>query len=464
VSAAVEGLDPHAVRALVRDRLDRYAGDFLLSALWRGPLTLPDPAAYRAQVTAEMAAQHGRTLAALATPPEPGLIRIKSWQYGFTDAASSPEADRALCDALFLALQAYPPDYRSSADWRAGLEALDQPARWLAHAGRAEAAGRLVEANAAIAAARWLDPAADAAEILAAREVDGLPARFAAQPDASYAALPLGKRHWRAWDMKNYGLLDLPTLIAHACDASFSIRTRIYRSLGQQPHPAAIQVLQEGTLDPHWFARAQAVRSLGWIRDPSFIDRLRTIALRDGNAEVRRTARLALERIVGYWRCHGEWNEIAGAPARALDVIRALVADGMAGFAGDLASILDVHLSEADERAIFGPDEELEELDAPERHYTYHFEEAAAYEERLAAAEPSDAARGLASTDAEAQAFALDIVGRHHLTDHLPQVIELAAAPDAAVSFAARRTLRRLDAGSIAQRRWCASEWGLEIG
>lgn len=324
--------------ALVAERLAAYEGEYFLFAQYaRFPRVDPPFAAYREQVVADMARRYGATLMAQRTPPDPQLVSIKSWQFGFTDAQGDDGAARSVRDGLFLSLQNYRGDYLSSSRWRACLAAFDRAERWVAFGRELAEMGWIVDANACFAAARWLDPAVEPAIAAVVAGWDpSLPKRLLAQPDAEYPGLKFSDRHWRAWDMKNYGRLDIPTLLRWACDRNFSVRARIYRSLGQRPHPAAIQALHEGTHDPHPFARAQAVRSLGWCADPVGVGRLQQLASEDPHPEVRRTAAKAAQRIAGFWRFYGEWNQVAGSSARVLAVARELADVGLRIFAWEV--------------------------------------------------------------------------------------------------------------------------------
>jgi hypothetical protein len=322
----------------VTARLTAYPGEHFLFAQYNH---LPQPElafeAHRDAVVAAMTRQLGRTQQSLRTPPDPALLRIQSWQYGFTDAPDDDGATRSFRDGVFLGLQGYRGDHLSSQRWRDYLAAFDRPELWLLRGREREEEGWLIEANACFAAARWLDPAVEPeiAELLGARD-PRLPRRLLAQPDTAFPTRPFHKRHWCAWDMKNYGRLDLPTLLRWACDRNFSVRTRIYRSLGQRPHPAAIQALHEGTHDPHPFARAQAVRSLGWCADPTHLAGLRHLAADDPHPDVRRSAAKAVERILGFWTFYGEWNAIAASSQRLLAAARELADLGLRTFAWEL--------------------------------------------------------------------------------------------------------------------------------
>jgi len=326
------------LQALVAEKLAAYEGEYFLFAQYaQFPRVDPPFAAYREQVVAEMSRRLGATLIAQRTPPDPQLVSIKSWQFGFTDAQGEDGAARSFRDAVFLRLQSYRGDYLASQRWRDCLAAFDRPERWIEVGRGLEDEGWIVDANACFAAARWLDPAVEPAiaTIVAGRDAS-LPKRLLAQPNAEYPGLKFSDRHWRAWDMKNYGRLDIPTLLRWECDRNFSVRARIYRSLGQRPHPAAIQALHEGTHDPHPFARAQAVRSLGWCAGPMSVGRLQQLAGEDPHPEVRRTAAKAAQRIVGFWMFYGEWNAITGSKARVLEVARELADVGLRIFAWEV--------------------------------------------------------------------------------------------------------------------------------
>ena len=327
--------------ARVASRLDEYAGDVMPFAQYA---RLPAPEITFEQTKAFALREMNERLAAakaeLHTPPDPSLISIKLWQFGFTGSDDDDAATRSARDGFYLRLQSHRGDYVSSDQWRCFFAAVDRPKVWLQQGEAAEAEGRTVEANACFAAARWLDPSVE--ERIAAtveERPSTLPARLVRQPDHGFPKETFTQRHWLAWDMKNYGRLDLPTLTRWACDPNFSVRTRIYRSLGQRPHPASIQTLHEGRFDPHPFARAQALRSLGWCADPTALDFLSTFAESDPDVEVRRTAAKAAQRIDGYWRFYGEWNAIAGSAERMLEVVKHLVSEGLPAFAYDIAIV-----------------------------------------------------------------------------------------------------------------------------
>lgn len=316
------------------------------------------------------------------------------WQDRPTDALDDQAVERNFDRSIWHALQRYRDHYLTSETWRREIAAIDRSDDWLALAAEHEAAGRLIQANAALAAARWLDPATAgaAAEIVRGRPADSLPARLLAQPQPGFRDQCLERRHWLAWDMKNHGLLDVPSLITYACDESFWVRTRIYRSLGQQPLVAAVPVLLEGLLDPHDFARAQAVRSLGWIGAPTPLDRLQRLASEDASAEVRRSAKLAAQRIVGYWIFYGEWRTIVGQPRRRFEVVRQLASRGLGGFAHDLLDAGPVGDTSRAEYDAIANELEPFSLDVdpkdPTQFYDYHVHAAREFEDAIARADP----------------------------------------------------------------------------
>lgn len=413
------------LRQLIANKLADYPGEFMLFGQYqRLPTARPSFAAHKAEALLAMSKAFTDKQRSLQSQPDPSLITIKSWQYGLTNAGDTSAAARGFNDGLYLRLQSYPGDYIDSTRWRTYLDALERPQRWLELGSDAEDDGWTVEANACFAAARWLDPSVEGeiAEVSKRRSPE-LPARLLQQPDSSYPAQPFAKRHWLAWDMKNYGRLDLPTLLRWECDRNFSVRTRIYRSLGQRPHPASIQALHEGTNDPHPFARAQAVRALGWCADPTFIERLAELATLDDDPEVRRSAGKASQRIRGFWRFYGEWNDIAGSAARTREVARVLVDEGLPAFAFDV--LLAFGHDGTDEEAL------VEALEA----------------QALEREQPEDWAND-----------------RSSYASWFAEARQIEASPEpnvepGAAGFEARRTRRRLGLGSIVERRARAPEW-----
>jgi len=165
--------------------------------------------------------------------------------------------------------------------WTLALKGQDQVQRWLQEGKRRLSSGDDIAAAVAAAVAEWLEPQSSDVADLARRTTGGpedLPRGL--EPDKPYRQRTFPDRHWSAWAMKGAeGSVYFRPLLANACDENFSVRARIYRSLGQVRDPAAVQCLHEGTGDPHAFARAQAVRSLGWLgaADPRLLDALRRV-------------------------------------------------------------------------------------------------------------------------------------------------------------------------------------------
>ncbi len=179
----------------------------------------------------------------------------------------------------------------------------------------------------------------------------------------------------------------------------------------------------------HPFARAQAVRSLGWCADPTGVEHLRRLTSEDPHPEVRRSAAKAAERIVGYWTFYGEWDAIARSAARAFAAAEALADLGLRTFAfevtvrfGDAGGgehpALDA-LSDALEADL--PPSGFDEM---ERRYPYWFAEAQALE---AAGEPAMTAE--AAVEAASAAGARGFEGRRFLRKHARGPAERRRAP-----------------------------------
>jgi hypothetical protein len=367
------------------------------------------------------------------------------WHLSAGKPPDDETAERSFAYGLEIAIQRYRDFFVSSETWRREIAAIDRSDRWLALAAEHEASGRLYQANAALAAARWLDLAAPAAamtvaaaaEIVSARCDASVPEPLRGQPRPGFRDESLRQRHWLAWDMKRRGMLKVPSLIAYACDESFWMRTRIYRSLGQQPMVAAVPVLLEGLLDPHPFARAQAARSLGWICAPVGLDRLLRLVSDDPSPEVRRSARLAAERIAGYWIQYGEPRPTATEGARwNFETARRLASLGMPGAAGDLLFWdPDAGIDRAAYDAL-ARDLNPFSLDrggwSPIHEYSYYIREAEAFEAAVARTDPEREPDDM---------MALYAVSKHRRC--AARAADLATAPGA-IGWNARRALRVL--------------------
>lgn len=415
------------VQELVAEKLGAHDGEFFLFAGLGGlPRSEPTFEALRDGVVDRMTLRLGARLQdRLRGPVDLRRIDVGTWQSGFTDVEDDDQG-RTIREEAFAQLQDHGRGYLSSQRWRDCLAAIDRPERWVALGREHEREGWLVEANICFAAARWLDPAIEPAiaAVTAARS-PRLPRWILDQPSAEFPRLPFAKRHWQAWASQNRR--ELPTLLRWECDRNFSIRARIYRSLGQAPHPAAIQALHEGTYDPHPFARAQAVRSLGWCADPTGVEHLLRLAVDDPHPEVRRTAVVAVQRIIGFWMFFGQWNAIAGDPREIVAVVRTLAELGLPCMAWDVA----VRLGGAGE-------ERSAELDAL----------ADALADDLPRPGFTEDERNYHHWFADAQAFE-----RSGHQDMSFEAAVSAAAAVGAAGFEARRTLRELGLGTRDQRR-----------
>ena len=188
--------------------------------------------------------------------------------------------------------------------------------------------------------------------------------------------------------------------------------------------------------DPDDFARAQAVRSLGWIGEPTSFDRLLGMVADDRSAEVRRSALLACQRIAGYWMFYGEWRAIVRQPRRLLEVVRQLAASGLGGFAHDLVQWNRPDSGSRDEyeafRSELGPLSVAGDPSDPARRYAYHFRAAGELEDAIARADPVREPDDMLALHAASKQAVMS-----------PRVTELAAAPGP-IGWNARRALRAL--------------------
>jgi hypothetical protein len=343
--------------------------------------------------------------------------------------------------------------------------AHDSAVAWQQLATTALAHNQTTEAAIAHAAACWLDPQLANDQLPLVSLDDELTRGL----DATQ---PFRERHWHVWAMKEDSTKAhtyIPALLRAAADANFSLRARVYRSLGQSGHPAVIQCLHEGTADPHAFARAQAIRSLGWLGDPTGVPLLLHCATDDAHAVVRRTAAAAVERIVGYWLLYGEWQAISDSPERWYAALHLL---GETGLSTVMADILWYH------QKVTATDPMIMQLKAqiqadraarraarslPEVSYHDFFPEADGFEVMLNAtlfglydSRPAWLrllAEWLRSDYPELHLTGLAIVSRRHATELTPLVEQFLNTPHPEIVWHARRTLRCLDAGTMAQRR-----------
>ncbi len=223
-------------------------------------------------------------------------------------------------------------EHRITSDtWRREMTADGSSAAWLVLGKEHEAAGRQLQASAALAAACWLDPGAEraAAEVVRSRHPARLPRCMREQPLPGFRDHDVDGRHLLVWSMRRHGRADIPSMIAYACDENFWIRGAMYRSLGLQPYLAVVPVLLDALSDPHAYPRERAVESLGWTAAPQAVQPLQDLAARDESPHVRLAAELAVQRIVGYWTYYGEWTAILRDPRRAYAVARDAASRGL---------------------------------------------------------------------------------------------------------------------------------------
>ena len=366
------------------------------------------------------------------------------WRLAAQHPPDEEAAERNFAYGLTIAVQRYQDFFVSSEAWRHELAAIDRSDRWLALAIEHEAAGRHYQANAALAAAQWLDlpepaaarTAAAVAEVVRSRD-PALPERLRHQLIPGFRGEAAHRRHWLSWNMKKQGMLAVSSLIAYSCDENFWVRARIYRSLGQQPMVASVPVLAEGLLDPHPFARAQAARSLGWIATPLAVDRLRQLAIDDLSSDVRRSARQAVERIGAYWLLYGEPRPSdPELPRWSFETARRLASLGLMGAAHE-------HLCWPPERGVervaydalvhdLEPFSYAPRADLPRHEYSSYFGEAKAFEVEVARCDPARESDEM---------MALYAVSKHGQC--LSRAADLATAPRA-IGWNARRALRAL--------------------
>ena len=428
---------PLEFAAFVRAQLGRADGD---EGIYRRHQAIEAPAKKLTREAFALAVQRESDRAlvaqreALAKPEDPRLLRLVSWQYGATKADTVEGLEQAARKRVALTVQSFAMDYRSSAQWLAAIEPRDPRGAWLSLADRQQAEGRWLQARASRAAARWLDPTVSLDPPAGTDD----PAREFIDPtrERRFEGQPWKQRHWLAWDCKNYGLLEIATLLAVDGDESFSVRARVYRSLGQLAHPAAVHALREGLGDPHPFARAQAARSLGWISDPAAVPALLGLARTDEEPEVKRSARVALARIVAYWEHYGRWPQVLTDRDELRNAAKKLRAAGAFG---------DVMLPIQD-----APDLGPEQNRDPNFRYDYHqwFEDAAREDAMLDAALRASTlitdrfSLALERKDARELCMALAIASRTGDASCEQAVRGLLAHPEPTVQWHARRALR----------------------
>lgn len=354
--------------------------------------------------------------------------------------------------------------YVSSRVRRTAIEAQDDSDAWIRACRDAWSEGRRFEALAALAAAEWLDPGHDAVselEPVLTEGVDLFPPGVH-EPDKPYRERVFPERHWSAWAMKNRVAWEyLLPLLRGASEENFSVRTRIYRSLGQMGHPAAAQCLHEGTADPHPFARAQAVRSLGWLADPTCLVLLERLAKTDPVPDVRRMAKKSTQRILGYWMFHGEWAEITKRDKKKREVAAELARAGLHSFASEFFDLRGLLPNEKCDEALL--------LSGGSGHYWDSFEEAIKDEKRFRHPEDrsgsahfaqiAEVREGLQAADPDSVVNSICCATARNLDGLVDDVMNLVGHAHAEVAWHARRAMRWWGRGELSQRRTHPAPW-----
>lgn len=376
--------------------------------------------------------------------------------------------------------------------WQHTLDAGSNPQKWLDLAGSYFSENDASTASLALAVFHWLVPGSANIKILK-KEIDKQLLKSGIKPyhnfyeaanemktnkhivgDSSGSVCSVFHfRHWMAWSMaqgisQNY----VPALLDYSCDENFSLRTRIFRSLGQRPNPFSILCLQEATNDPHPFARAQAIRSIGQNCDPTFVDELISVANEDSSAEMRRVAKKALQRIVAFWEFYGEWKSILESEEKIKEKIYYFLDIGFDDFAFELiestvGSIfqeakLDERMTQFMKKYQNKPEPELCDNFSESRHYSEYFPDANKFEKSLEWPEPENPSyaysriqntlRLIRSKDCDDQALGLYLTSRHGLKEFKNEIITLTQSENKHVAWNARRALRRLGIGALEQR------------
>lgn len=387
------------MRALVTEKLSTTPGDWRLfqSTI---PRRVLDREAYEAAVLAHFEV-------------------TREWLERRELVAASPFGSQVLS-----ALASFNAGFITAERWREYLDARTAD-DWLAIAERAEP----LEASAAAAAATWLDPAA-------MPRASAIRARHGAPVTDEPIAKP--PTHWKAWSWgKRRSGLHIPSLLAHDHVESFSIRTRIYRSLGQVPHQASAAALREALDDPHPFARSQAARSLGWLADPLAVERLQRL-VEDKDGDVRRTAKLAIERIAGYWTLFGRWQQTLYDIRRRAAAIEELADLGLRAFAYELIAAMPTEVAGPLQRKLA----RYSLHSKRPRSYHSYFAEAARERTAIAATDPRVAGPAMRR---------LFAISAQRAIDQLPYAERLVRAREP-IGWNARRVFRAFNTGTPSQR------------
>ncbi|MCF8372276.1 MAG: HEAT repeat domain-containing protein [Bacteroidales bacterium] len=389
--------------------------------------------------------------------------------------------------------QVFQNSFLPSNIWQHTLDASSNPQKWLDLAESSFSENNILMASLALASFHWLDTGSPNTRKLK-EEIDKQLLKTGIKPFHNFynAANEMKTnksimddsrggvysvfhyRHWMAWSMAQGGSHNyVPALLDYSSDEKFLLRTRIYRTLGQSPHPFSILCLQEATNDLHPFARAQAIRSLGQNCDPTFVGELISIANEDNSNEVKRVAKKALQRIVGYWEFYGEWKKILESDEKIKEKIYYFLDIGFDNFASKLieSTVGSIHqVSKLDERMTQFIKEyrnkqkpELYENFRESSHYSDYFPDANEFEKSLEWPEQENTSyaysriqntlRLLRSRDCDELMLGLYLTSRHGLKEFKNEIITHTQSENEHVAWNARRALRRLGIGTLEQRK-----------
>jgi hypothetical protein len=339
--------------------------------------------------------------------------------------------------------------------WKACLRALDDASAWVKLSRELQQSDEPHEAQIAHANVYWLNPTLLEESSIRGLFGEHIPHRLGAKAykTEEFRDLKFLERHWYAWAMKGYRYpTHVPALIVNECDENFSIRTRVYRSLGQVGHPASIQCLQEGIGDPHPFARAQAIRSLGWIGDPTCISELTHRCQNDPSPDVRRTAFKALQRIAGFWLSYGEPSFDDLTEDERLEHCQRLIDAGLTSVAYDLIDSLR-HETEDPRLEDLLHEIEVDLSEGHRYHFGEFFGEAKEFEADIRSSNEAsnsdltDVLKELQSTAKGNVMRSIYQASGRRFTESLPHLENLTASSDQEIAWNARRAIRSLNRG-----------------
>lgn len=358
-------------------------------------------------------------------------------------------------------------NYRSSHYWQRTLDGQDRAFDWLALATESFDAGETIESAIAFSVHKWLRGRRN--QLIERKIFEKIEQNifekgyYSADLIKNFFKKSLTERHWACWAMKGPSShLYVPFLIDFSSDENFAVRARIYKSLGQLAHPAAIQCLQEGSFDPNSLARYEAVQALGSIADPSAVGRLIQIARKDPSERVQFAALKALHRIEGYWTYFGTWRKIFRSRTKERQAVGEMIDRGLVIFAYELLignpmfnrnteilEFMDPYLIHAKKQsALNNESKELEELIRGQNGFTSNrVDNIQLVQQRLSTETSPEICLGLCQASF------------YELSELLSHITPLVDFPNESVRWHAKRALRKLRVAGLARRRTLTSSW-----